>query len=196
MGAQDTKKAEEKYKRGIPQQYLDVRIRATGKKYGIIDERGIMDLGVHRSFVRTFKVNKRECPASLSLTLYSHSILKRLKVVVKVFRRDIVRRIESDLQRQIWLEQRGKQLLRKALDESDTSSEKTKEKPSKRLLPEVDVLKMVQDFYRAYAPDKEARAPAVVSHFKGRVDDMIRSIELKYSVVFDKHGKASPKGSR
>ena len=191
LGAQDTKKAEEKYKRGLPQQYLDVRIRATGKKYGIIDERGVMDLGVHRSFVRTFKLTKREAPARLSLTMYSHSILKRLKVIVKIFRRDIVRRIESDLQRQIWLEKRGKQLLRKALD--DTESPKKNGRPSQRLLPEVDIHAMIEDFYRAYAPDKIARAGAVVEHFEGRVDDMIRSIELKYNVVFDQHGRASPK---
>lgn len=177
--------------------YMDARIRATGKKYGLLDEKQTMDLGLNRSFVRTFKVSKREAPTTLNLTLYSHSVLKRLKVVIKVYRRELFRKIESNLQRQIWLEQRGKQLLRKMLDESEQKAVQEKKKPpkNKRLLPTVDVPAMVENFYREYAPEKAGRAKAVVQHFEGRVDDMILSIELKYNVKFDENGRITSRST-
>ena len=76
----DKDKAEEAAARGIPSQYMDVRVRVAGKRYSISDIRGELDLGVNNALTRTFSVREADGPVTIEIKCVSHSLVKRLKL--------------------------------------------------------------------------------------------------------------------
>lgn len=212
LGYQDEDKAEEVLKRGLPTSYMDVHIVVQAKKFAVCEIRGTLDLGVHASFLRTFAVLPTHGDAQLQISLYSHSVLKRLKVVGVLHRRDPAPPEAPKATRRRREANSGKAILRSALSHGEDEAKVTaKAKPGARrtqgpgqghghgaapppapqqtrLDADVDVRAVVRDFYGVVAPQRVDNVDVVFGHFSDRHDDLINTLEAKYRVVFDRRG--------
>mmetsp|Transcript_8303 Transcript_8303/g.9495 ORF Transcript_8303/g.9495 Transcript_8303/m.9495 type:complete len:321 (+) Transcript_8303:223-1185(+) len=187
--AESAKDAEARFKRGHPSAYMDVRIRVTGRKYGIVDDQSVMDLGTQSKLTRHFKVKKSEAPAKVEMLFHSYSAMKRLKVVGGISRRELsVKKSQQDM-----IHHEAKKIVQKALiasPEEVIADSVSKKVNSKIIDSDVDVKEMVVRFYHMFAPEKVRMTDKVLAHFEDRVDDMINAFELKYGVRFDHKGYA------
>jgi len=176
-------KAEEAYKRGVPTSYVDLHLVVQGKKHGILDAHGVMDLGVHSTFVQTFSVQERDGnEVQLTLKMYSHSVIKRLKVEGTLFRRDFPAKPNEQELKQRREATKGKVILREALNSGETNSAQS------RLDPDVDLREVVTKFYETVAPERLANVNLVFEHFKGREKEIVSTLEVKYQATFDRRG--------
>ncbi len=177
----DSENREEVRSRGMPNSYIDISLNVQAKRYAITSTSGIVDLGVHREFVRTFTVKEQDGMSTMNLTLKSHSVFKRLKVEGVLYRRDFTpEEPEGKVQRR--RAQAGKEILRKALSSGQT-----------RLNKGVDMQTVVRAFYSAVAPDRLKNLDVVFKHFEGRDDDLINTLEAKYHYVILPDGTFHPK---
>jgi len=185
IGAQDVERAKEIQGRGLPNAYVDVRALVQAKFYAIADVRGVLDLGVHSTFTRVFAVQPTDTVANLHLQMYSHSVLKRLKVEGVLYRRDFTPE-EPDhvaLRSRVAAARKGKEILNKALSGNRDATLRT------RLDEDVVLFDVVKDFYAQVAPDRLGKLDGVFQHFAGRDDDLIATLEVKYNAQFDRRGK-------
>jgi hypothetical protein len=191
----DEDKASATRARGMPNSYVDVHFAVQAKRYAITDVRGVLDLGVFSTFSRVFVVQPHESEASFKLDLYSHSVLKRLKVEGALFRRDFAPE-EEDSATVRRNAAKGREILKKALSagEGKGAAAPAPAPPPPpalrgRLDPDVDIKVVVQAFYEAKARDRLGNLPVVFKHFAGRDDDLIATLEAKYGVKFDARGR-------
>ncbi|GBG25916.1 Hypothetical Protein FCC1311_021352 [Hondaea fermentalgiana] len=182
LGAQDEEKANEAFARGLPTSYVDVQVIAGAKKYAVLSTRGILDLGLHSSFVRSFCVQPHDGDVTLQVKMHSHTVLKRLKVEAKLYRRDFhAKEMDAAEARRRATAKRGKAILHQALAAAADT-------PRQRLDPDVDIRHVVESFYGDMAPERLPNLDFVFRHFAGRDDDLINTIEAKYGVRFDRRG--------
>jgi hypothetical protein len=186
----DEEKASATRARGMPNSYVDVHFTVQAKRYAIANVRGVLDLGVFSTFSRIFVVQPHETEVTFKLDLYSHSVLKRLKVEGALFRRDFAPE-EEDSATVRRNAAKGREILKKALSGGDSKSAPSPPPPAAlrgRLDPDVDIKVVVQAFYEAKARDRLGNLPVVFKHFTGRDDDLIATLEAKYGVKFDARG--------
>mmetsp|Transcript_17073 Transcript_17073/g.33416 ORF Transcript_17073/g.33416 Transcript_17073/m.33416 type:complete len:322 (+) Transcript_17073:605-1570(+) len=182
LTAADEDAANEAYMRGLPTAYVDVQIIVRTKKYSLLSTRGMLDLGVHSHFVRTWAVQPHEGNVELELKMHSHSVLKRLKVEAVLYRRDFRQEEENAAEaRRKMQAERGKAILQKALSVPKT-------KGRRRLDPDVKIQDVVYTFYHHVAPERLPNLDFVFQHFAERDDDLINTLEAKYHVRFDNRG--------
>ena len=171
-------KAQAAKERGLPSSFLSVKVVVQAKKYAIAELKGEMDLGLSNTFTRTFIVPPRDSLVHMTIEMKSQTVLKRLKVTGVLYRRDFASPEPNVKVERKKAAATGKEILHRAL---------SAEQP--RLDPDVNLQKIVYKFYEDNNPERLKYLDKVFSHFKGRDNDLIHTLEAKYNVKFNNRGE-------